>query len=126
MRNALLQIYYLQEYVKRPPRDIRVIVIGDEVVAASYRYSPEDEWRTNVARGGLSKPCPVTSELEEIAMKAAHAVGGGVLAVDCMESPDGILVHEVNGTVEFRGLSSTTNVNIAEKIMEYAVGVAKG
>jgi len=126
MRNALLQIYYLQEYVERPPRDIRVIVIGDEVVAASYRYSPEDEWRTNVARGGLSKPCPVTSELEEIAMKAAHAVGGGVLAVDCMESPDKILVHEVNGTVEFRGLSSITNANIAEKIMEYAVGVAKG
>ena len=126
MRNALLQIYYLQEYVERPPRDIRVMVIGDEVVAASYRYSPEDEWRTNVARGGLSKPCPVTSELEEIAIKAAHAVGGGVLAVDCMESPDGILVHEVNGTVEFRGLSSTSRVNIAEKIMEYAVEVAKG
>jgi len=126
MRNALLQIYYLQEYVERPPRDIRVMVIGDEVVAASYRYSPEDEWRTNVARGGLSKPCPVTSELEEIAIKAAHAVGGGVLAVDCMESPDKILVHEVNGTVEFRGLSSTSRVNIAEKIMEYAVKVAKG
>jgi len=126
MRNALLQIYYLQEYVERPPRDIRVMVIGDEVVAASYRYSPEDEWRTNVARGGLSKLCPVTSELEEIAMKAARAVGGGVLAVDCMESPDKILVHEVNGTVEFRGLSSITHINIAEKIMEYAVGVAKG
>ena len=126
MRNALLQIYYLQEYVNRPPRDIRVMVVGGEVVAASYRYSPQDEWRTNVARGGVSKPCPLTSELEEVALKAAHAVGGGVLAVDCMESPDRILVHEVNSTVEFRGLSSTTHINIAEKIIEYAVKVAEG
>ena len=125
MRNALLQIYYLQEYVERPPRDIRVMVIGDEVVAASYRYPPQDEWRTNVARGGVSKPCPVTREIEEVAMKASRAVGGGVLAVDCMESPDKILVHEVNSTVEFRGLWSATGVNIADKIIEYAVKVAE-
>lgn len=126
MRNALLQIYYLQEYVERPPRDIRVMVVGKEVVAASYRYSPQNDWRTNVARGGASKPCAVTRELEELALKAAEAVGGGVLAVDCMESPNEILVHEVNSTVEFRGLFSATHVDIARKIIEYAVGVAKG
>ncbi|MFQ6095021.1 MAG: lysine biosynthesis protein LysX [Candidatus Bathyarchaeia archaeon] len=126
MRSALLQIYYLQEYVERPPRDIRIMVIGDEVIAASYRYSPQDEWRTNVARGGVSKPCSVTPEIEEVALKASRAVGGGVLAVDCMEGPDKILVHEVNSTVEFRGLSSATHVNIAEKIIEYAVKVAEG
>lgn len=125
MRNALLQIYYLQEYVERPPRDMRVLVIGDEVVAASYRYSPEGDWRTNVARGGTSEPCPVTDDLEEIALKAAETVGGGVLAVDCMESPNGILVHEVNSTVEFRGLCSTTNVDIPGKIIEYTIGVMK-
>ncbi len=125
MRNALLQIYYLQEYVERPPRDMRVLVIGDEVVAASYRYSPEGDWRTNVARGGKSEPCPVTDELEEISLKAAETVGGGVLAVDCMESPKGILVHEVNSTVEFRGLCSTTNVDIPGKIIDYTIGVMK-
>jgi len=125
MRNALLQIYYLQEYVKRPPRDMRVLAIGDEVVAASYRYSPEGDWRTNVARGGTSEPCPVTDDIEEIALKAAKTVGGGVLAVDCMESPNGILVHEVNSTVEFRGLCSTTNVDIPGKIIDYAIGVMK-
>lgn len=126
MSNALLQIYYFQQYVERPPRDIRVMVIGKEVVAASFRYSPRDDWRTNVARGGKSKPCPVTCKLEEVALKAAEAVGGGVLAVDCMESSDGILVHEINSTVEFRGLSSATNIDIARKIVEYAVEVAKG
>ena len=125
MSNALMQIYYLQEYVKRPPRDIRVLVIGDEAVAASYRYSSEDEWRTNVARGGTSKPCPITSELEEIALKAADAVGNGVLAVDCMESPRGILVHEINSTVEFRGLYSATKVDIPGKIIKYAVEMKK-
>ncbi len=125
MRNALLQIYYVQEYVERPPRDIRVMVIGDDVVAASYRYSPPDDWRTNVARGGFSEPCPLTDELREIALKASKAVGGGVLAVDCMESADRILVHEVNSTVEFRGLSSTTDVDIAKKIVEYTLEVTE-
>ena len=126
INNALLQIYYVQKWVDRPPRDIRVVVVGDEVVAASYRYSPVDDWRTNVARGGKSEVCPITPELEEVALKAAEAVGGGVLAVDCMESREkGLLVHEVNNTVEFRGLASTTNVDIAGKIIEYVAGVVK-
>jgi [lysine-biosynthesis-protein LysW]--L-2-aminoadipate ligase len=125
MRNALYDIFYIQEMVKRPPRDIRVIVIGSEVIAASYRYTPPDDWRTNVSRGGLSKPCPITPELEEISKRASEAVGGGVLAVDCMESPEGLQVHEVNNTAEFHGLSTTTNINIAEKILEYAKSVAE-
>ena len=125
IHNALLQIYYVQEYVNRPPRDIRVLVIGDEAVAASYRYSPKDDWRTNVARGGVSKPCRLTDDLVDLALRAAKAVGGGVLAVDCMESPSGILVHEVNSTVEFRGLCSATQVDIPKKIIEYAVRMAK-
>lgn len=125
IRNALLHVYYLQELVKRPPRDIRIIVIGGETVAASYRYAPPSDWRTNVARGGASKPCPITSELRELAMKAAEAVGGGVLAVDCMEGPEGFLINEVNSTIEFRGISSTTEVNIAERILDYAVRVVK-
>jgi len=125
IHNALLQIYYVQEYINRPPRDIRVLVIGDEAVAASYRYSPKDDWRTNVARGGVSKPCRLTDDLVDLALRAAKAVGGGVLAVDCMESPSGILVHEVNSTVEFRGLCSATQVDIPGKIIEYAVRMAK-
>jgi len=125
IRNALLQIYYIQEYVERPPRDIRVLVIGDEAVAASYRYSPKDDWRTNVARGGISKPCRLTEELKDLTLRAAEAVGGGVLAVDCMESPRGILVHEVNSKVEFRGLCSATGIDIPRKIIEYAVGLMK-
>jgi len=125
IRNALLHVYYLQELVKRPPRDIRIIVIGGETIAASYRYAPPGDWRTNVARGGASKPCPITPELQELALKAAEAVGGGVLAVDCMEGPEGFLINEVNSTIEFRGISSTTEVNIAERILDYAVRMVK-
>ena len=125
IHNALLHIYYIQEFVERPPRDIRVLVIGDEAVAASYRYSPKDDWRTNVARGGISKPCRLTEELENLALRAAEAVGGGVLAVDCMESSEGILVHEVNSTVEFRGLYSATGIDIPGKIIEYVIELMK-
>ncbi len=125
MPNSLLQIYYLQEYVKRPPRDIRILVVGDETIAASYRYSHDGEWRTNIARGGKSEPCPMNCELEDISLKAAEAVGGGVLAVDCMESPRGVLVHEVNNTAEFKGLCSATNIDIPGKIIEYVKKVTK-
>jgi len=125
IRNALLRIYYLQEYIERPPRDIRVLVVGEEAVAASYRYSPKDDWRTNVARGGVSKPCSLTDELRSLALRAAEAVGGGVLAVDCMESPSGLLVHEVNSTVEFRGLCSATGVDVPGRIIEYVKGMMK-
>ncbi|MBS7654219.1 lysine biosynthesis protein LysX [Candidatus Bathyarchaeota archaeon] len=125
MQNSLMQIYYLQEYIKRPPRDIRTLTIGEEVVAAAYRYSAEDDWRTNVARGGRTEPCPITDELEDFAIRASRAVGGGVLAVDCMESPDGIVIHEVNNTPEFKGLYSATKIDIPEKIIEYAIKVMK-
>ncbi|MEM1508115.1 MAG: lysine biosynthesis protein LysX [Candidatus Bathyarchaeia archaeon] len=125
MQNSLMQIYYLQEYIKRPPRDIRVLTVGDEVIAAAYRYPAEGDWRTNVARGGRMEPCRLTDDLAEIALKASRAVGGGVLAVDCMESPNGIVVHEVNNTPEFKGLYSATKADIPEKIIRYAVKVMK-
>lgn len=125
MHDALLQIYYLQEYVKRPPRDIRVLTVGDEVVAAAYRCSTNGDWRTNVARGARTEPCPLTDELIDLALKSSEAVGGGVLAIDCMESPEGLIVHEINSTPEFKGLYTATGVNISEKIIRYAIKVMK-
>jgi [lysine-biosynthesis-protein LysW]--L-2-aminoadipate ligase len=113
-------IYYFQELVDRPPRDIRCIVLGEQVVAAIYRYSSNEEWRTNVARGGKAEKIKITSELEDIAVKAANAVGNGVLGIDMMEDKQhGFLVHEVNNTVEFKGASSATDIDIAKLIIEY-------
>jgi [lysine-biosynthesis-protein LysW]--L-2-aminoadipate ligase len=125
LANPIDRIYYVQEYVKRPPRDVRSIVVGDELVTAVYREAREDEWRTNVARGAVTKPYPVTQEFEELMIKAAKVVGGGVVGVDAMESPDGLVIHEVNNTVEFRGAQSVTKRSIAEAIINYALSLAK-
>ena len=124
--NPLGRIYYIQEMIQRPPRDIRCIVVGDDIIAAVYRYSAQNEWRTNVARGGKAENAPITKELEEIALRAASAVGGGVLGVDLMEDEQrGLLVHEINNTVEFRGASNVSTVDIASAIIDYSVIVAK-
>ena len=113
-------IFYFQELIHRPPRDIRCIVVGEKLIAAVYRYSSDDEWRTNVARGGKAELIEVTSELEELALKAARAVGTGVLGIDMMEDQKrGLVVHEINNTVEFRGASLATGIDIADMIIEY-------
>jgi [lysine-biosynthesis-protein LysW]---L-2-aminoadipate ligase len=117
--------YYMQEFVKRPPRDIRAIVAGESLVATVHRYAPTGEWRTNVARGGVSKAFRPDKELKELVMKAAEAVGGGILGVDAMESPSGYLVHEVNNTVEFKGAQSAVGTDIPAKIIQYVADSAK-
>ena len=118
----LYQIYYLEEFVSRPPRDIRAIVVGDSVVAAIYRYSEKDEWKTNMALGGRAENCPITNELEDICIKSSQAVGGKIVGVDLMESSkDGLLVHEVNNTTEFKNTVRITGVNIQDIIVDYSL-----
>ena len=116
-------IYYIQEYVPKPGRDIRAFVVGDETIAAIYRYS--DHWITNTARGGKATKCEVTPDLNDLCVRAAKAVGGGVVAVDLLEAPEGLLVNEVNYTMEFRNSIDTTGVNIPGRMVDYAVAVAK-
>jgi [lysine-biosynthesis-protein LysW]--L-2-aminoadipate ligase len=112
-------IFYVQEYVPKPGRDIRSFVVGDECICAIYRYS--DHWITNTARGGEAENCPVTDEIAERSVAASRAVGGGVVAVDLLESERGLLVNEVNYTMEFRNSIETTGVNIPAKIVEYVL-----
>ena len=124
--SPLARIFYIQEMIRRPPRDLRCIVVGDKVIAAIYRYSAQNEWRTNVSRGGKAEAAPITKELEDIALGAAKAVGGGILGIDLMEDEKrGLLVHEVNNTVEFRGASNVCEADIAGAIIEYALSIAK-
>ncbi len=115
-------IYYIQEHVEKPGRDIRVVVAGDIPVAAMYRYS--DHWVTNAARGGRGVNCPVTGAVGDLAVQAARAVGGGVVAVDLLESPRGILVNEVNGTMEFKSCAEASGVDIAGCLVDYALSAA--
>ena len=112
-------IFYVQKYIEKQGRDIRSFVIGESCVAAIYRSS--DHWITNTARGATASGCPVTGEVAEISLAAARAVGGGVLAVDLFETPAGLLVNEVNYTMEFRNSIDTTGVNIPGLMVKYAL-----
>jgi [lysine-biosynthesis-protein LysW]--L-2-aminoadipate ligase len=118
------QLYYVQELVDKGGRDIRAFVCGDTCIGAIYRAS--EHWITNTARGGMASNCPVTPELADISVRAAKAVGGGVVAIDVFESPRGLLVNEVNHTMEFKNSVSTTGVDIPRKILEYAWSIRKG
>lgn len=120
--NYLHSIYYVQEYVAKPGRDIRAFVVGGETICAIYRYA--EHWITNTARGGRAENCPVTPELNDICVKAAKAVGGGVLAIDVLERDGELLVNEINYTMEFRNSIDTTGVNIPAKMIDYVLAVA--
>jgi len=118
-------IFYIQEYIDKPARDIRSFVVGDETIAAIYRYS--DHWITNTARGGRAANCPVTPDINDLSLAAAKAVGGGVVAVDLLETQDGrLLVNEVNYTMEFRNSIDTTRVNIPDVVVDYIIKVGRG
>lgn len=115
-------IFYIQEYVRKPARDIRSFVIGDETVCAIYRES--QHWITNTARGGFARNCPITPEIDRLSRAAAAAVGGGVVSIDLLEHPAGLQVSEVNYTTEFRNSIETTGVDIPGLIVDYVLRVA--
>jgi [lysine-biosynthesis-protein LysW]---L-2-aminoadipate ligase len=118
-------IFYIQEFIKKPGRDIRAFVVGDRTITAIYRKSPH--WITNTARGGEGEVCPITPDLAEICGKATQAVGGGVLAVDIIEHPDrGYLVNEINHTMEFHTTQPITGIDIGEIVVDYVSDVARG
>ncbi len=119
------RIFYLQELIKRPPRDIRVITIGDEPIAAMYRKS-SGGFKTNIALGADPELCEITKEIEDISTKASKAMGGGILGIDIMEDEKrGLVVHEVNNTVEFKGLSRVSRRNIPKEMIEFALNYVR-
>lgn len=115
-------IFYVQSYVNKPGRDIRAFVVGDRTICAIYRTSPH--WITNTARGGQASNCPVTPELNDLCVRAAQAVGGGILAIDVLENAEGqLLINEINHTMEFRNSSAPTGVDIPSEVVNYALNM---
>ncbi len=111
-------IHYIQEYVSKPKRDIRAFVVGERTICAIYRAS--EHWVTNTARGAVTSNCPVTPDLDSLCIRAAQAVGGGILAVDVLEDEErGLLVNEINATMEFRNSIAPTGVDIPQEMLEY-------
>lgn len=106
----------VQQPIDKPDRDIRVIVVGGCVLGAVYRQ--DAGWRTNVAMGARTQPCPLTEEIAKLATEAAAAVGAEIAGVDLLEGPDGDLsVLEVNSGVEFGGFVSALQVDVAAAIV---------
>ena len=119
------RIFYLQELVDRPPRDIRVITIGDKAITAMYRKS-SGNFKTNIALGAEPEICNITNEIEDLCAKTSKVVGGGILGIDLMEDKEkGLVVHEVNNTVEFKGLVKVANANIPKEMIEYALNLSR-
>ncbi len=118
-------VFYIQKYIDKPGRDIRAFVIGDQTVAAIYRKSKH--WITNTAKGGSAEVCPVTPELHDLCLRAAQAVGGGALAVDLFEHPErGLVINEINHTMEYHSTVPLTGIDIPDLLIDYAVDVAQG
>ena len=110
-------IFFIQKYVEKKGRDIRSFVVGDECIAAIYRSS--QHWITNTARGAQASGCPVGAEIADLSLRAARAVGGGILAIDLFETDEGLLVNEINYTMEFRNSIDTTGVDIPARMVDY-------
>lgn len=116
-------IFYIQKYVEKKGRDIRTFVVGNECIAAIYRSSPH--WITNTARGGKAVNCKITDEIFKISVDAANAVGGGVVAIDIFETDSGLMVNEVNYTMEYKNSIDITGVNIPGKIADFVIETGK-
>lgn len=110
---------YIQQYVNKPGRDIRLFVIDGEALCAIYRTSPH--WITNTARGGQATVCPLTPELKAIAKASSDAVGGGILALDVFETDQGLTINEINHTMEFKNSELPTGVSISGAIVDYCI-----
>ncbi len=118
-------IVYVQEYIEKPQSDLRTFVVGGETICGIRRSSAH--WITNTARGGMANNLPITPEIDRFSQDAAQAVGGGVVAVDLLETPTGeLLVNEVNYTMEFRNSIKPSGVDIPARIIDYVLQVGEG
>jgi [lysine-biosynthesis-protein LysW]--L-2-aminoadipate ligase len=116
--------FYVQEYVNKPGRDLRTLVVGGRTVYAITRSS--EHWITNTARGGQAASLEVSEEIDRLSCAAAAAVGGEIVAVDLLENADGaLLVNEVNHTPEFHGAAEATGLDIAGSMVDYLIHVAR-
>ncbi|WP_121820844.1 lysine biosynthesis protein LysX [Halostella salina] len=116
------KVFYVQEFVEKPGRDIRVLATDGEPVAAMVRSS--DHWLTNAAQGAETAEFELDDEARDLVEQASDAVGGGLLGVDLMETGDSYTVHEVNHTVEFKALNDTTDVDVPAAVVDWLEATA--
>ncbi len=120
--NSALKVHIVQEYIKYTNRDIRCIVIGEEIIGCYARNIPPNEWRANVALGGNPTPINLDDKLRELSVKAARIVRGEFISIDILEHPTkGYVINELNDVPEFKGFMLATGINVAEKLVDYII-----
>jgi len=124
-QSQLIKTHLIQKYISSGNRDLRILVLGGEVLGGIRRVAAEADWRSNVARGGKAEPIKIDSELEELSLKAARVIGGEFMAIDIFEDDGRYLVNEVNGVPEFKGFMMVTGVNVPRKLAEYVKDLTK-
>jgi ribosomal protein S6--L-glutamate ligase len=120
MLSRLGQPLIVQEYLHNPGRDIRVFVVGGEVVGSAYKYGAAGSWKTNVAQGGRMVDEPLPGEILDLGLKATESLGLDYAGVDIIESERGPVILEVNGSPGWQALKAATGVDVAERIVRYA------
>ena len=119
----LNEVFYLQEFIEHQNRDIRILVLGDKVIAGMYRVA--NTWKTNIHAGARAEPIELTEELKDLAINSAKAVKTEIAGVDIVESERGFLVLEVNSIPGFTGLQKVSDINLAEQIVTYFLKSAR-
>lgn len=112
----------IQKYARAKDRDVRIFVVGDEVLGAIYRYKPENTWKTNVAQGAKVERAPVDAELAELSVKATKTLKLDYAGVDVGETEDGYVIYEVNAMPNWQGFYAGTGISPAPKIVDYLLG----
>jgi len=110
---------FIEEFVKNPGEDIRVYMVGYDVAASMKRIAKEGERRANIGIGGHGEAYELKPDEERIAISAAKALGMEICGVDIIRGPNGPVVIETNVNAQFKGLESSTKINVARKILEY-------
>jgi ribosomal protein S6--L-glutamate ligase len=116
----------VQEYIKESKgSDIRCFVIGGKVIASMKRTAANDDFRSNIHRGGTAKQIKITPEERSTAVRAAKIMGLNVCGVDLLRSNHGPVVMEVNSSPGLEGIEKATGLNIAGKIISFIEKNAK-
>lgn len=116
------QPIFLEEFIENPGEDIRVFVLGDEVLAAMRRKAKRGERRANIGIGGRGKMIKdLDPEIEEMAIKAAHTLGMQICGIDIIEGRSGPVIIEANVNVHFEGLARVTKINVAREIVKFVL-----
>jgi [lysine-biosynthesis-protein LysW]--L-2-aminoadipate ligase len=111
------KIFYVQEFVQKPGRDIRVLAVDGDPIGAMVRSS--DHWLTNAAKGAETEAFELDDRARELVAAASEAVGGGLLGVDLMETGEDYTVHEVNHTVEFKALNDAIEADVPAAVVDW-------